>query len=121
MGSEPYASARRVFWIVDNGSSHAGQRSIDRLEGAYPNLRLIHLPIHASWLNQIELYFSIVQRKALSPNSFDSLDELTDRLLRFGEHYRQIARPFDWTFTRDDLDRVLDRIADREPALRLAA
>ncbi len=58
-------------------------------------MRVIHLPIHASWLNQIKLYFSIVQRMALSPNSFDSLDELADRLLRFGEHYRQIARPFD--------------------------
>jgi DDE superfamily endonuclease len=95
MTSEPYASARTVYWIVDNGSSHAGRASIERLEATRQNLRLIHLPIHASWLNQIELYFSIVQRKALSPNSFDSLDELADRLLRFGEHYRQIARPFD--------------------------
>jgi hypothetical protein len=66
MGAEPYASAKRVFWVVDNGSSHAGQRSIARLEGAYENLPLIHLPVHASWLNQIELYFSIVQRKALT-------------------------------------------------------
>jgi hypothetical protein len=73
------------------------------------------------WLNQIELYFSIVQRKALSPNSFDSLDELADRLLRFGEHYRQIARPFDWTFTRADLERVLAKITEREPRLALAA
>jgi DDE superfamily endonuclease len=81
MTSEPYASARTVYWIVDNGSSHAGRASIERLEGSWQNLRVIHLPIHASWLNQIELYFSIVQRKALSPNSFDSLDELADRLL----------------------------------------
>jgi len=51
MTSEPYASARRVFWVVDNGPSHRGRPSIERLEGAYPNLRLIHLPIHASWLN----------------------------------------------------------------------
>ena len=72
MSSEPYASARTVFWIVDNGSSHAGKASIQRLEGAWENLRLIHLPIHASWLNQIELYFSIVQRKALTPNEFAS-------------------------------------------------
>jgi hypothetical protein len=56
MSVEPYCSARTVFWIVDNGSSHAGRASIERLEGAYANLRLIHLPIHASWLNQIELY-----------------------------------------------------------------
>jgi len=80
--------------------SHAGKTSIKRLEGAWENLRLIHLPIHASWLNQIELYFSIVQRKALTPNDFGNLDELTDRLLAFEEHYRRIAQPFDWTFTR---------------------
>ncbi len=121
MATEPYASARTVFWIVDNGSSHAGQASIDRLESAHANLRLIHLPIHASWLNQIELYFSIIQRKALTPNDFDSLDALAERLLRFGEHYRQIAEPFDWTFTRADLDRLLARIETHERGLALAA
>jgi len=121
MTVEPYCSARTVFWIVDNGSSHAGQASIDRLEGAYDNVRLIHLPIHASWLNQIELYFSIVQRKALTPNDFDSLDALGERLLRFGEHYRQIAQPFEWTFTKDDLARLLDRIDSQEPKLQLTA
>jgi hypothetical protein len=121
MTTEPYASARRVFWIVDNGSSHAGKASIRRMQDAWPNARLIQLPIHASWLNQIELYFSIVQRKALTPNDFDSLEELTARLLAFGDHYRQIARPFEWTFTRHDLNRVLDKIADRESNLRLAA
>ena len=62
-----------------------------RLESAHDNLRLIHLPIHASWLNQIELYCSIVQRKALTPSDFDSLHTLSERLLRFGEHYRQIT------------------------------
>jgi hypothetical protein len=121
MTTEPYCSARTVFWIVDNGSSHAGQASIDRLEGAYDNLRLIHLPIHASWLNQIELYFSIVQRKALTPNDFADLDALEQRLLDFGEHYRQIAKPFEWTFTRADLDRLLARIDAHQPQLQLAA
>ena len=121
MTTEPYASARRVFWIVDNGSSHAGKTSIRRMQDAHSNAHLIHLPIHASWLNQAELLFSIVQRKALTPNDFGSLDELAERLLRFGEHYRQIARPFEWTFTRADLDRVLAKIADREPHLQLAA
>ena len=56
MTSQPYASARRVFWIVDNGSSHRGQPSVDRLQSRRPTLRLIHLPIHASWLNQVEIY-----------------------------------------------------------------
>ena len=121
MTVEPYASARTVFWIVDNGSSHAGNASIERIETRWKNARLIHLPIHASWLNQIELYFSIVQRKALTPNDFDSLQALTDRLLRFGEHYRTIARPFQWTFTRTDLDRLLARIDAHPSDLKLAA
>jgi len=121
MTSEPYASARTVFWIVDNGSSHAGKTSIRRLEGAYKNLRLIHLPIHASWLNQIEMYFSILQRKALTPNNFTDLDPLAARITAFEQHYQPIAKPFDWTFTRHDLDRVLAKIADHEPNLQLAA
>ena len=121
MATEPYASARRVFWVVDNGSSHAGKTSVARMQEAHPKARLIHLPVHASWLNQIEIYFSIVQRKALTPNDFASLDQLGERLLDFGEHYREIARPFEWTFNRDDLERVLDRIAERKPHLQLAA
>ena len=91
MTKQPYASAKRVFWIVDNGSSHRGQRSIDRLEGRYPNLVLIHLPIHASWLNQIEIYFSIVQRKVLQPNDFTDLAAVEERLLAFGRRYEQVA------------------------------
>ena len=121
MTSEPYASARTVFWIVDNGSSHAGQASIDRLQGAWPNLRLIHLPVHASWLNQIEIFFSILQRKALTPNNFDNLDALAKRIAEFQGFYGDVAQPFDWTFTRADLDRVLARIADRKPDHELAA
>jgi len=121
MTSEPYASARTVYWIVDNGSSHAGNTSIERMQQTWTNARLIHLPIHASWLNQIELYFSIVQRKALTPNDFDSLDALAERLLRFADHYRQIAQPFQWTFTRTDLERLLTRIDAHEPTLQLAA
>jgi hypothetical protein len=122
MTTEPYASARRVFWIVDNGSSHAGKRSIQRMQNRWPNAHLVHLPIHASSLNQIELYFSILQRKALTPNDFDSLEELAARLLAFGDHYRQIARPFEWTFTRGDLERVLERVEARgQPVLELVA
>lgn len=121
MSTEPYASARTVYWIVDNGSSHAGNASIERMQQTWKNARLIHLPIHASWLNQVELYFSIVQRKALTPNDFDSLDALTERLLRFADHYRQIARPFEWTFSRADLERLLARIDAHQPQLPLAA
>jgi len=110
MRSEPYASAKRVFWVVDNVSSHAGRASIERLQGKWRNLRLIHLPVHTSWLNQVELYFSIVQRKALTPNDFSSREELAERLLAFARRYREIARPFEWTFGRADLERVLERV-----------
>jgi hypothetical protein len=121
MMTEPYASAKTVFWIVDNGSSHAGKTSIARMQDAYANARLIHLPVHASWPNQIEIYFSILQRKALTPNDFEDLDALAARITAFEQHYRQIAEPFQWTFTRAKLDALLARLADREPQLRLAA
>jgi DDE superfamily endonuclease len=111
MTCEPYASARRVFWVVDNGSSHRGQASIDRLQHRWPALRLIHLPVHASWLNQVEIYFSVVQRKVISPNDFHKIDEVESRLLDFQQYYEQIATPFEWKFTKDDLNALLKRIA----------
>jgi hypothetical protein len=96
---EPYRSARRVFWITDNGSSHRGEKATNRLRAAWPSIVLVHTPLHASWLNQIEIYFSIVQRKLLTPNDFASLAELQERLLAFQDHYQQATCPFQWTFT----------------------
>ena len=113
MAQPPYCDAERVFWIVDNGSSHRGQRAIHRLRGRYehhPELVLVHLPIHASWLNQIEIYFSIVQRKVLTPNDFSELREIPERLLSFQRRYQSIARPFRWEFTRHDLVNVLSKL-----------
>ena len=114
MTVEPYASATRVFWILDNGSAHRGQASVDRLQGAWPNLRLVHLPVHASWLNQIEIYFSVVQRKVLTPNDFLDLAEVEQRLLGFQRRYQQAAVPFDWRFTRADLEQLLRRLDDHQ-------
>ena len=116
MTSEPYASADRVFWVVDNGSSHRGQASITRMTKAWPTARLIHLPVHASWLNQAEIFFSILQRKVLTPNELTDLDALTARILAFQDRYNATATPFDWRFTRADLDRLLDRIAVHKAA-----
>ena len=107
MSQQPYRSARRVFWIVDNGSSHRGAPSVTRLQTEWPNLKLVHLPVHASWLNQVEIYFSIIQRKVLTPNDFISLDDVAARLLAFEARYEEIAKPFAWKFTRDDLCRLL--------------
>ncbi len=110
MRRQPYRSARRVFWIVDNGSSHRGQRAIRRLQAKWPNIVLVHTPVHASWLNQVEVYFSIVQRKLLTPNNFASLADLEQQLLRFQQRYELSARPFEWSFTRRDLTGLLHRI-----------
>jgi hypothetical protein len=120
MTREPYASARCVYWVVDNGSSHRGQASIDRLEGRWHNLRLVHLPVHASWLNQVEIYFSVVQRKVVAPNDFADLALVEDRLLAFQQHYEQIATPFQWKFTKADLHALLQRITTHNDAARAA-
>lgn len=116
MTTEPYASARNVYWVVDNGSSHNGQRSIDRMAAAWPTARLVHLPIHASWLNQIEVVFSIIQRKVIKPADFADLDALGDRLERFADRYNQTATPFDWRFTTADLTAMLERVDNRRIA-----
>jgi transposase len=110
MTQQPYASAKRVFWVVDNGSSHAGQASIARMSSAWPTATLVHLPVHASWLNQIEIVFSVIQRKVVKPADFAGLDDLAQRLTDFQPRYNAAARPFDWRFTRADLDDLIRRI-----------
>jgi transposase len=110
MTIEPYASARRVFWVVDNGSSHRGQASIDRLHKAWPTTTMIHTPVHASWLNQCEIYFSVVQRKVVTPNDFYDLTDVEARLEAFQDHYNFAARPFNWQYTIKDLDELLNRL-----------
>ena len=116
MSQHPYKHAQRVFVIADNGSAHRGKRSIDRLQGTWPNLILVHTPIHASWLNQAEIYFSIVQRKVVTPNDFADLDTLAHHLLAFGRRYEQIAAPFKWKFTRTDLNKLLGQADTPQPA-----
>jgi len=107
---QPYASATRVFWIVDNGSSHRGKAAIDRLAKRSPNAVMIHTPVHASWRNQAEISFSVVQRKVVSPNDFTRLDQVRQRLADFQQRYNATARPFQWKFTPADLHDLLHRI-----------
>lgn len=114
MSAEPYRKAQRVFLVCDNGSAHRGKASIRRLQGAWPNMIVVHTPVHASWLDQAEIYFSVVQRKVLQPNNFSDLDALEQTLLAFGRRYEQIAKPFEWKFTREKLDKVLARV-DQAP------
>ena len=103
MGQAPYARARRVFWVVDNGPSHHPSTFAKRLTSRYPNAIAVHLPKHASWLNQAELYFAIVQRKALTPNDFESPEDLVSRILGYQARYNATAKAFSWKFTRQDL------------------
>jgi hypothetical protein len=121
MTRPPYNDARRVFWIVDNCSVHRGQTAVERLRQRYPRrpvVQLVHAPTHASWLNQVEIYFSIVQRKVLTPNDFPNLDVLAERLLDFQYYWESTARPFDWKFTRQDLKKLLGRF-DQSSRIRM--
>jgi hypothetical protein len=115
MNQEPYRSARRVFWVTDNGSSHRGEASSRRLSQWYPTAVQVHTPVHASWLNQIEIYFSIIQRKVLTPNEFPDLATLERKLLDFQVHYEAIAKPFEWKFTRSDLHQLLVTLSQYSP------
>jgi hypothetical protein len=106
----------RVFWVVDNGSSHRGEASVKRLSKAYPNAILVHTPVHASWLNQVEIYFALLQRKILTPNDSCSLQELELRIKLYEELTNQQPKPFDWKFTKYDLFNLLQRLARRATA-----
>jgi DDE superfamily endonuclease len=116
MAQEPYRSAARVFWVVDNGSSHRGQAAVRRLMQAYANAILVHTPVPASWPNPVEIYLSLVQRKVLTPNDFASWVEVEQRLRLYEELCNQRPRPFQWKFTREKLLHFLDRLEARRAA-----
>jgi hypothetical protein len=100
-----------------------GRAAASRLSSAYPNAQMVHLPVHASWLNQVEVCFSAIQRKLLTPDDFDDLDHLAEQIYAFESHYNAAARPFGWRFTRTDLKQLLARIHkhDRFSPLPMAA
>jgi transposase len=99
-----------VYWIVDNGSSHNGMRSVERMRAAWPTAELVHLPVHASWLNQIEIVFSIIGRKVIRPADFADLDALAARLTAFEPRFNATATPFDWRFGRAELADLCRRL-----------
>ncbi len=122
MTRQPYASAKRVFWVVDNGSSHRGQASVERMAQRWPTCILVHTPVHALWLNQVEVVFSIVQRTVVSPNDFHDVAQIKTRLSAFETRFNATARPFDWKFTATDLADFLARLDAHEgPATARAA
>jgi hypothetical protein len=116
MTQEPYQSSARTFWIVDGGCAHHRNTFPARLQGMYPNAVAVSLPVHSSWLNQIEIYFSIVQRKVLTPMDVPDKETLTKRLLDFQDYYQETAKPFSWKFTAADLKDRLDALKNFAPA-----
>lgn len=113
LSQEPYCSAKRLFWIVDNGSSHRGEAARKRLTKVDPRIILVHTPVHASWLNQVEIYFSIIQRKVLTPNDFPDLDAVQVRLAVYESLTNRCPTPFAWRFDRSQLVDLLARIEAR--------
>jgi hypothetical protein len=117
LAEEPYRSGERLFWIVDNGSSHRGEAAKKRLRQVDSRIILVHTPVHASWLNQVEIYFSIIQRKVLTPNDFVDLEAIRLRLALYEELSNQNPTPFQWKFDRAKLTALLAKIEARHMAL----
>jgi len=99
---------------------HRGAASAQRLRHSYRNALQVPTPVHASWLNQIEVYFSIVQRKVLSPNKCDDLLSLQQRLLEFQDYYQAVAEPFEWKFRRHDLQLLLEKLEHQQHLIAAA-
>jgi len=110
---ERYRDAERVFLIVDNGCAHHPSTAPARLQAQHPHVTLVHLPVHASWLNQVELYFSILKRKALYPADFADTEALQRRIMLFQCRYNEAAEPFRWSYTRRDLAAHVKRLEQR--------
>lgn len=117
LAQEPYRSAERLFWVVDNGSSHRGEAAVRRLRGVDARIILVHTPVHASWLNQVQIYFSIIQRKVLTPNDFADLEALRLRLVLYEDLSNRSPRPFAWKFDRVKLVALMAKIAAHEKLL----
>jgi hypothetical protein len=105
--------------VLDQGQRLLTSRPTraNRLRARWPNIILVHTPVHASWLDQIEVYFSIVQRKLLNPNDFSTLAALKSDLIRFQQRYEKSARPFKWTFTHRDLHDLLAKLNSKSDRL----
>jgi hypothetical protein len=120
LAQEPYRSADRLFWIVDNGSSHRGETAKHRLHQVDSRILVVHTPVHASWLNQVEIYFSIIQRKVLTPNDFTDLAAVRLRLALYESLSNQSPTPFQWKFDRTKLAALLAKIEAHRTRLTAA-
>jgi hypothetical protein len=116
----PDDQAERLVVVVDNGSSHRGEASIRRMSKRDKRIIRMHTPVHASWLNQVEIYFSIIQRKVLTPNQFPNLDAVRLRLALYEELSNRTPKPFRWKFTRQKLAEWLQKAAPHFSAAEAA-
>ena len=102
-----------IALIVDNGTTHApkqleswlGEQAAKQEWGV--RFKVYWLPTNASWLDQIEIWFSILQRKLLEPNDFASTDALEQAIADYITYYSQTAKPIKWTYTVEKLERKL--------------
>ncbi|MGH9920651.1 MAG: IS630 family transposase [Nitrososphaerales archaeon] len=115
MGHEPYASATRVFWVTDNGSAHHPKSFGPWLAATFPHAQAVHTPVHASWVDQEELFLAILTKKALTPRDFANREEAEARIRGFLARWNRRPRPFRWTYTRENLRADLKRWAEEEP------
>lgn len=108
--------AYRVHLILDNGSTHRPKYLAQWLAENFPGvpIELHWLPVRSSWLNQVEIFFGILQQQALTPNDFPSTPAVTHRILDFIAYRNENARPIEWTYTSRQLRAKHER-------LRLAA
>lgn len=87
----------KIHLILDNGSSHTSKET--RLWLAeHPRFSVTYTPVHASWLNMVEIFFSILARRVLRRGDFASRQDLIDKILAFITNYNQTAKPFRWTY-----------------------
>jgi transposase len=91
-----------IHIVVDNGASHGSQHTRSWF-AAHPRWHVHYTPKHASWVNQVELFFSILQRKVITNGDFPSRDDLIAKLLTFIASYNEKAKPFRWTYAADPL------------------
>jgi hypothetical protein len=120
LAQAPYRFADCLFGIVDHGSSHRGGTAKHRLHQVDSRIPVVHTPVHASWLHQGEIYFSIIQRKVLSPNDFANLQAVQLRLTLYEDLSNQCPTPFPWTFDRIHLTTLLANIEAHQQLLAAA-
>ena len=96
LGRELPETKTRVYLVLDNSRVHKGQLAQAWFQ-AHPRFHCHFLPVHCSWMNQIEQWFSIVQRKRLRISDFSDLGHLAERLMAFVAEWNAHAHPFNWS------------------------